>query len=69
MRENPFSKGFPSIDTCKNFCKSTAIKLGGIFYIPRSLFEEQEFLDFKSVLGGDAVSCREEVTVELSFVC
>ena len=25
MRNNPFSKGFSSIDTCKNFCKSTVV--------------------------------------------
>jgi len=24
-QRNPFSEGFPPIDTCKNFCKSTAV--------------------------------------------
>nr|pir cellulose 1,4-beta-cellobiosidase (EC 3.2.1.91) - Ruminococcus flavefaciens [Ruminococcus flavefaciens]prf//1707267A cellodextrinase [Ruminococcus flavefaciens] len=32
MRENPFSKGFPSIDSCKNFCKSTAVMCFPCFY-------------------------------------
>ncbi len=30
FEEEPFSKGFSSIDTCKNFCTSIRVITGGI---------------------------------------
>ena len=38
----PFFKGFPSIDTCKNFCKSTVVMCYVFSFVQTSFRESGE---------------------------